>query len=55
MRDRLKTEFEAFAIYFLIAFTAELLGFMGWLNEMGRSGDVFTVENAFWVHELSRL
>jgi hypothetical protein len=55
MRQQLRHELRTFVIYFLIALTAEIAGFIGWMNEMTRGGNVFQLSTAFWSHELSRL
>lgn len=55
MRRQVRRELTTLVIYFLIALTAELAGFIGWVNEMTKGGDVFQITTAFWVYELSRL
>ncbi len=55
MRDQLRHEFGVFLIYFLIGLIAEIAGFIGWMNEMSKGGNVFQLGTAFWSHEISRL
>jgi hypothetical protein len=55
MRFNLRTELKTFISYFLIAFAAEMVGFVGWINEKERGGDVFQLSAAFNAHEVSRL
>ena len=43
------------AIFFLIALSAEVAGFLGWMNEMTKGGNVFQLSSAFWNHEISRI
>lgn len=51
----LKREVSTSAIYFLIALSAELAGFLGWMNEMTKGGNIFQLSSAFWNHEISRI
>ena len=55
MQFDVRHELRTFATYFVIALTAEVSGFIGWVNEMERGGDMFQVSAAFSAHELSRL
>ena len=55
MSEQVRRELRTFGIYFLIALTAEIAGFIGWMNEMTRDGNVFQLSTAFWIHELSPL
>lgn len=55
MREQVRHELKTFGIYFLIALTAEIAGFIGWMSEMTKGGNVFQLSTAFWSHELSRL
>ena len=50
-----RREVSTWAIYFLIALSAELAGFLGWMNEMTRAGNTFQLSSAFWNHEISRI
>lgn len=51
----LRQEVRTSATYFLIALSAELGGFLGWMNEMTKGGNIFQLSNAFWNHEISRI
>ena len=55
MRDHLRHELRTLVVYFLIALAAETAGFIGWMNEMTKGGNVFQLSSAFWSHEVSRL
>ena len=55
MRSSIREELRIFGVYFLIALTAEIAGFFGWLSEMTKGGNIFQLSTAFWNHELSRL
>lgn len=55
MRFSLRDELRTFAVYFLIALTAEIAGFLGWMAEMTKGGNIFQLNTAFWNHELSRI
>jgi len=49
MREQVRHELRTFGAYFLIALTAEIAGFIGWMNEMTRDGNVFQLSTAFWI------
>ena len=51
----LRREVSTSAIFFLIALSAELAGFLGWMNGMTKGGNVFQLSSAFWNHEISRI
>lgn len=55
MRLNIKRELTTFSMYFVIAFAAEIGGFVGWINEIERGGDMFQVSAAFTAHEGARL
>jgi hypothetical protein len=55
MSEQVRHELRIFSIYFMIAFVAEMAGFIGWMNEMTRDGTAFQLSNVFWIYELSRL
>lgn len=55
MKFDLMQQLKTFGTYFLIALAAEMAGFVGWMNEMTKGGDVFQLSSAFWAHEVSRL
>lgn len=50
-----KRELGTFITYFLFALAAELAGFVGWINELQKGGDMFQLSAAFHAYELSRL